>query len=35
LTREFRRVSVEDNLVVELNPIKGEPILSAIEVERE
>jgi len=35
LTREFRRVKVTDNLVVELNPIKGEPILSAIEVERE
>ena len=35
LTREFRRVRVEDNLIVELNPIKGEPILSAIEVERE
>jgi hypothetical protein len=35
LTREFRRVKVDDNLVVELNPIKGEPILSAIEVERE
>jgi outer membrane protein assembly factor BamB len=35
LTREVRRVRVEDNLVVELNPIKGEPILSAIEVERE
>jgi hypothetical protein len=35
LTREFRRVKVSDNLVVELNPIKGDPILSAIEVERE
>jgi outer membrane protein assembly factor BamB len=35
LTREFRRVKVTDNLVVELAPIRGEPILSAIEVERE
>jgi len=35
MTREFRRVKVASNLVVELNPIKGEPILSAIEVERE
>jgi hypothetical protein len=35
LTREFRRVKVADNLVVELNPLKGEPTLSAIEVERE
>jgi hypothetical protein len=35
LTREFRRVPVEQNLVIELNPIKGEPILAAVEVERE
>ncbi len=35
LTREFNRVEVADNLVVELSPKKGEPILSAIEVERE
>ncbi len=35
LTREFNRVEVTDNLVVELSPKKGESILSAIEVERE
>ena len=35
LTREFRLVNVSDKLVVELEPLKGEPILSAIEVERE
>ena len=35
LTREFNRVEVADNLVVELVPQRGEPILSAIEVERE
>jgi hypothetical protein len=35
LTREFRRVKVAGNLVIELDPVKGEPILSAIEVERE
>jgi beta-galactosidase len=35
LTREFRRVKVADNLVIELIPVKGEPILAAIEVERE
>ena len=35
LTREFRHVKVTGNLVVELAPVKGEPILSAIEVERE
>jgi hypothetical protein len=35
LTREFRRVKVKDNLVIELVPVKGEPILAAIEVERE
>ena len=31
----FRRVAVTDNLVVELSPKKGEPILAALEVERE
>jgi hypothetical protein len=35
LTRELRRVKVENNLVIELVPVKGGPILSAIEVERE
>ena len=35
LTREFRRVKVAGNLVIELVPVKGEPILAAIEVERE
>jgi outer membrane protein assembly factor BamB len=35
LTREFRHVKVTSNLVVELVPGKGQPILSAIEVERE
>ena len=35
LTREFRHVKVTGNLVVELAPVKGEPILAAIEVERE
>jgi beta-galactosidase len=35
LTRSFPRVKVTDNLVIELNPIKGEPILAAIELERE
>jgi beta-galactosidase len=35
LNRELRRVKVTDKLVVELAPVKGQPILSAIEVERE
>ena len=35
LTREFRHVKVTGKLVVELAPVKGEPILAAIEVERE
>jgi outer membrane protein assembly factor BamB len=35
LTREFRGVKVTGNLLIELNPKQGEPILSAIEVERE
>ena len=35
LIREFRNVRVTGNLVIELNPKQGEPILSAIEVERE
>ena len=35
LAREFRGVKVAGNLVVELTPVKGEPILAAIEVERE
>jgi hypothetical protein len=35
LTREFRHVKVTGNLVVELASVKGEPILAAIEVERE
>jgi outer membrane protein assembly factor BamB len=35
LTREFRHVKVDRNLVLELVPKQGEPILAAIEVERE
>ncbi|HUE72917.1 MAG TPA: PQQ-binding-like beta-propeller repeat protein [Pirellulaceae bacterium] len=35
LTREFRNVKVAGNLVVELTPTKGEPILAGIELERE
>jgi hypothetical protein len=35
LVREFRRVKVAGNLAIELVPVKGEPILAAIEVERE
>lgn len=35
LTREFRRVNVDGKLVIELQPQKGEPVLAAIEVERE
>jgi outer membrane protein assembly factor BamB len=35
LTREFPGVRVEKDLVIELNPIAGQPILSAIEVQRE
>ncbi|MGE3778693.1 MAG: PQQ-binding-like beta-propeller repeat protein, partial [Pirellulaceae bacterium] len=35
LKREFAGIPVTDNLVVELVPVAGEPILSAIEVERE
>ena len=35
LTREFRHVKVAGHLVIELESIKGEPILAAIEVERE
>jgi hypothetical protein len=35
LTREFTGVRVTENLVVDLVPIAGQPILSAIEVERE
>jgi hypothetical protein len=35
LAREFRRVKIDRSLVIELTPKKGEPILSAIEVERE
>jgi hypothetical protein len=35
LIREFRHVKVAGDLVVELQPVKGEPILAAIELERE
>ena len=35
LTREFSGVQVDGNLVIELTPIAGQPILSAIEVQRE
>ena len=35
MTREFSHVRVTGDLVVQLIPVAGEPILSAIEVERE
>jgi hypothetical protein len=35
LIREFSGVRVDGNLVIELSPVTGQPILSAIEVERE
>lgn len=35
LVREFSGVKVTGNLVIEMTPIKGEPILSGIEIERE